>query len=168
MLDVNETKKNNKIDSSVILSINNSLLIDEFKTLNLVRQILEQRKTNYYIPTSFDTISQSIFRKIQLIDKIHQQNIISRDTAIELIADLFESEEIKQRFEKYANGLLIEKLKKLYELIEMMYQSLLETLNKGNITQEEFMKRYHKIRVLESNSIQEILETDEILHKKSR
>ena len=56
-------------------------------------------------------ISESTFSKIQEIDKIHRANIISRDIAIEMIADLFEGEAIRTEFEKHIDNLYLEKLK---------------------------------------------------------
>lgn len=66
---------------------------------------------NYEVSESFDDISQSTFTKMQGIDKIQQRDLISRDAALELIADLFESDVTKQRFEEYAKDLFVQKLR---------------------------------------------------------
>ena len=169
MENLNELKNNNKISNDDINNINNSLLVDEEKTLNFVRQILMSRGNNlnngYEIPESFDKISRDTFNQMSEIDKVYQMNLISREIAIELIANLFKSEGIKQRFKKYSNNLLNEKLTKLYELMKIKYDDLLYSLNKGNITEQEFMEKYSKLLDFESNSIQEILTSDEILRK---
>ena len=122
MTDINnkkDFKEINVVDNNLsINAVNNSILIDDKKTLNLVKQVVAQRGVNsrvrYDIPESFDMISESTFSKIQEIDKIHRANIISRDIAIEMIADLFEGEAIRTEFEKHIDNLYLEKLKKLY------------------------------------------------------
>ena len=109
MTDINnkkDFKEINVVDNNLsINAVNNSILIDDKKTLNLVKQVVAQRGVNsrvrYDIPESFDMISESTFSKIQEIDKIHRANIISRDIAIEMIADLFEGEAIRTEFEKH-------------------------------------------------------------------
>lgn len=119
------TNTNNKEDlkefNSINLNqttqpINDSILVDDEKTLNLVKQEITQRgmftRFRYDIPGSFDTISENIFSKMQEIDRAHQSNIISRDIAIEMIADLFEGEAIRGGFERYADNLYLEKVKK--------------------------------------------------------
>lgn len=105
---------------------------------------------------------------MQGIDKIQQRDLISRDAALELIADLFESDVTKQRFEEYANDLFIQKLRELFETIEIKYQDLLHVLNTGSITEKEFTEKYSKLRDLETNSIQEITRSDEILRSHSK
>ena len=116
MTDINnkkDFKEINVVDNNLsINAVNNSILIDDKKTLNLVKQVVAQRGVNsrvrYDIPESFDMISESTFSKIQEIDKIHRANIISRDIAIEMIADLFEGEAIRTEFEKHIDNLYLE------------------------------------------------------------
>lgn len=152
--------------------INDSILVDDEKTLNLVKQEIAQRSTftrfRYNIPESFDTISENIFSKMQEIDRAHQSNIISRDIAIEMIADLFEGEAIRGGFEKYTDNLYLEKLKKLYELMEIKCQDLLYSLNTGKINQKEFLERYSKLSELQENSISELIISDETLRPHTR
>lgn len=175
------TNINNKEDLKEINSINigsetqfinNSILVDDEKTLNLVKQVIAQRgmstRFKYDIPESFDTISENTFSKMQEIDRVHQTNIISRDVAIEMIADLFEGEAIRGGFERYADNLYLEKLKKLYELMEIKYQDLLHSLNTGKIDQKEFLERYSKLRELQGNSISELITSDETLRPHTR
>lgn len=152
--------------------INKSILVDEEKTLNLVKQVIAQRgmstRFRYDIPESFDTISVNTFSKMQEIDRAHQSNIISRDVAIEMIADLFEGEGIRGGFERYADNLYVEKLKKIYELMEIKYQDLLHSLNNGKINQKEFLERYSKLRELQGKSISELITSDETLRPHTR
>lgn len=153
-------------------SINDSILVDDEKTLNLVKQEIAQRgmftRFRYNIPESFDTISENTFSKMQEIDRAHQSNIISRDIAIEMIADLFEGEAIRGGFERYADNLYLEKLKKLYELMEIKYQDLLHSLNTSKIDQKEFLERYSKLRELQGNLISELITSDETLRPHTR
>ena len=63
---------NNEINIPNKLKNNNSLLIDDEKILNLLQQILTEKKAkgNYYkIPESIDEIPQKTFAKMQEIDK---------------------------------------------------------------------------------------------------
>ena len=166
-------KEINVVDNNLsINAVNNSILIDDKKTLNLVKQVVAQRGVNsrvrYDIPESFDMISESTFSKIQEIDKIHRANIISRDIAIEMIADLFEGEAIRTEFEKHIDNLYLEKLKKLYELMEIKYQDLLHALNTGKIDQKQFLESYSKLRELQRNSISELITSDETLRRHTR
>ena len=162
MTDINnkkDFKEINVVDNNLsINAVNNSILIDDKKTLNLVKQVVE----------SFDMISESTFSKIQEIDKIHRANIISRDIAIEMIADLFEGEAIRTEFEKHIDNLYLEKLKKLYELMEIKYQDLLHALNTGKIDQKQFLESYSKLRELQRNSISELITSDETLRRHTR
>lgn len=167
--DMSEQKDINEIKVSKDLLMNNSILLDDKKTLNLVKQVLDSRgETSTDIPETFEDIPQSTFAKMRGIDKIQERALISRDVAIELIADLFESDGMKKRFEEYANDLFSQKLKKLYELIEIKYEDLLHALNTGSINEQEFMDKYSKLRDLESNSIEEITSGYEILHSRSK
>lgn len=176
MTDINnkkDFKEINVVDNNLsINAVNNSILIDDKKTLNLVKQVVAQRGVNsrvrYDIPESFDMISESTFSKIQEIDKIHRANIISRDIAIEMIADLFEGEAIRTEFEKHIDNLYLEKLKKLYELMEIKYQDLLHALNTGKIEQKQFLESYSKLRELQRNSISELITSDETLRRHTR
>lgn len=166
-------KEINSIDVSPATQfINNSILVDDEKTLNLVKQVIAQRgmatRFRYDIPESFDTISENTFSKMQEIDRAHQTNIISRDVAIEMIANLFEGEAIRGGFERYADNLYLEKLKKLYELMEIKYQDLLHSLNTGKIGQKEFMERYFKLRELQGSSISELITSDETIRQHTR
>ena len=176
MTDINnkkDFKEINVVDNNLsINAVNNSILIDDKKTLNLVKQVVAQRGVNsrvrYDIPESFDMISESTFSKIQEIDKIHRANIISRDIAIEMIADLFEGEAIRTEFEKHIDNLYLEKLKKLYELMEIKYHDLLHALNTGKIDQKQFLESYSKLRELQRNSISELITSDETLRRHTR
>ena len=172
MTDINnkkDFKEINVVDNNLsINAVNNSILIDDKKTLNLVKQVVAQRGVRYDIPESFDMISESTFSKIQEIDKIHRANIISRDIAIEMIADLFEGEAIRTEFEKHIDNLYLEKLKKLYELMEIKYQDLLHALNTGKIDQKQFLESYSKLRELQRNSISELITSDETLRRHTR
>jgi len=173
MTDINnkkDFKEINVVDNNLsINAVNNSILIDDKKTLNLVKQVVAQRGVNsrvrYDIPESFDMISESTFSKIQEIDKIHRANIISRDIAIEMIADLFEGEAIRT---EHIDNLYLEKLKKLYELMEIKYQDLLHALNTGKIDQKQFLESYSKLRELQRNSISELITSDETLRRHTR
>lgn len=122
----------------------------------------------YYIPELFDTIYENTFSKTQEIDGAHQTNIISRDVAIEMIDDFFQGEAIRGWFERYADNLYLEKLKKLYELMEIKYQDLLHSLNTGKIDQKEFLERYSKLRELQENSISELITSDGTLYQYTR
>ena len=171
MTDINnkkDFKEINVVDNNLsINAVNNSILIDDKKTLNLVKQVVAQRGVNsrvrYDIPESFDMISESTFSKIQEIDKIHRANI-----TIEMIADLFEGEAIRTEFEKHIDNLYLEKLKKLYELMEIKYQDLLHALNTGKIDQKQFLESYSKLRELQRNSISELITSDETLRRHTR
>ena len=166
--EVNLVNNNNLSNNT----LNNTLFADEEKTLNLVRQVIAQRgissRFGYDIPESFDMISESTILKMKEIDKTHQSNIISRDVAIEMIADLFEGESVNREFQKHVDNLYLEKLKKLYELMETKYQDLLHELNTGKIDQKEFLERYSKLRELQGNSISELLTSDETLRQHTR
>lgn len=169
----NEDLKNiNPVNNTTGQVINISILVDDEKTLNLVRQVIAQRgmssRFGYDIPETFDTISKSTFSVMQEIDKAHQTNVISRDVAIEMIADLFEGDAIRGRFDKYVNDLYLEKLKKLFELMEIKYQDLLHALNTGKIDQKEFLERYSKLQELQNNSISELLTSNENLRQHTR
>ena len=169
--DMSEQKDINKIDFLGKLPTYNSILNDEEKTLNLVTEAIAERRAkgnNYKVPKSFDDIPQSTFIKMNMIDQIQQKGFISRDMAIDLFADLFENDSMRQRFEEYTNDLFEQKLRQLYETLEIEYQDLLNALNTGSITEKEFMEKYSKLREIESNSMQEITRSDEILHSHSR
>ena len=167
-----DLKNINPVNNTTSQVINNSILVDDEKTLNLVRQVIAQRgmsnRFSYDVPESFDSIPEGTFSVMQGIDEAHQKNMISRDIAIEMIADLFEGDAIRGRFDKYVNDLYLEKLKKLYELMEIKYQDLLHALNTGKIDQKEFLERYSKLRELQGNSIAELNTSNETLHQHTR
>ena len=62
----------------------------------------------------------------------------------------------------------LEKLKRLYELMEIKYQDLLHALNTGKIDQKEFLEGYSKLRELQGNSIAELNTSNETLHQHTR
>ena len=164
----NEDLKNvNSINNTTSQVNNNPILNDEEKAINLIRQIVEQKVT-HDIPESFDMISESTFSKMQGIDKMYQSNFISRDIAIEMMADLVEGDAIRSRYERFADDMYLEKLKKLYKLMEIRRQDLLNALNTGKIDQKEFMERYSKLRELQGNSISELIESDETRRQHNR
>ena len=142
------------------------------KLINLIKMILESNKektkTNIEIPNSISDIPQNILSQIKEINQMWQKQLISSDVAVELIITLFESNGIKKRYEKYVNDVYMQKMTKLYELLEILYMDLINALNVGRITQEQFIERYSRLKVLETNSMSEIAATDEILHKNSR
>lgn len=153
------------------LPINNSILVDDDKTLNLVRQVVNKRGLSRLfteIPRSFDEVDETTFTKMQSIDQAHQNNFISRDVAIEMIADLFERQGFCKRFEKYIDSVLMTRLKVLFELIEIKYQDLLNALNTGKIDETQFSEKMAKLREFEANSMSEIVLQNEILKGNSK
>ena len=68
MFNENDTMQNNKIDLQGEILINDSLLVDELKILNLIKQILNSRGVFYGVPESFADVSQDNLKKIQQID----------------------------------------------------------------------------------------------------
>ena len=70
--------------------------------------------------------------------------------------------------ERYTDNLYLEKLKKLYELMEIKYQDLLHSLNAEKIDQKEFLERYSKLRELQGNSISELITSDETIRQHTR
>ena len=114
------------------------MLNDDVKLLNIVKQILIERNVDYEVPMSFDTIDGSILAQIVTIDSLQQKRIISRDLALELIADLFESLGTIQRFEKYCNEVLLKKYKELFFKYKTKFEDLLFELNVGRINQKEY------------------------------
>ena len=164
-------KEINESQLSRDLPINNSILVDENKTLNLVRQTVNKRGLSRFfaeIPKSFDEVDETTFTKMQSIDQAHQNNFISRDVAIEMIVDLFERQGFCKRFEKYIDSVLMARLKELFELIEIKYQDLLNALNTGKIDQAQFTERMAKLRELEANSMSEIVLQNETLKGQSK
>lgn len=166
------SKENNKIQISRDLPINNSVLVDDIKTLNLVRQEINKRgvasRTFAVVPEAFEEIEQSKYKQMQEIDLVHQKNFISREQAIEMIADLFERDGMVRRFEKYVDSVFISRLRKLFELIETKYQALLNALNTGKIDQIQFQESIAKLREFETNSMQEIILENETLKGRSK
>ena len=165
-----EIKENNEIQISKDLSVNNSILADENKTLNSVRQKIQKgiSRTFSEIPESFDEIDESTFTKIHEIDQAHQHNYISRETAIDMIAELFERQGFCNSFENYVDSVLMAKLKELFKLLEIKYHDLLHALNTGKIDQREFQERLKKLRELEVNSTRELFSQNETLKKHSK
>ncbi len=163
-----ERSINNYIDKQ---PINNSVLVDDNKTLNLVRQTIDKRGLSRFfaeIPESFDEIDEATFTQMKGIDQAHQHNFISRDTAINMIADLFERRGFCKRFEKYIDSVLMSRLRELFELLEIKYQYLLHALNTGKIDQVQFEASMKKLRELETNSMKEIITQNETLKGNSK
>lgn len=169
-----ELDKLNHFDRSDMLkkiAINNSILVDDAKTLDLVRKKISERgisKLFTEVPMSFDEIDESTFTQMQGIDQAHQYNLISDDVAINMIADLFERRGFCKKFEDYIDSVLMSRLKELFELLEIKYQDLLNALNTGKIDKAEFEARMKKLRELESNSLQEIISQNETLKGHSK
>ncbi len=165
------TKEINEVQISRDLPINNSVLVDDNKTLNLVRQTIDKRGLSRFfaeIPESFDEIDEATFTQMKGIDQAHQHNFISRDTAINMIADLFERRGFCKRFEKYIDSVLMSRLRELFELLEIKYQDLLHALNTGKIDQVQFEASMKKLRELETNSMNEIITQNETLKGNSK
>ena len=101
-------------------------------------------------------------------------NVISREMALQLMADLLEGEAWGNRFKEYRNDLLIRKLKDLYDLLWIKKQDLLVTLSDGKINREVFSKLNSQLNKLAKNSINDIIklitfldnpEQEEEIHK---
>ncbi|MBE6160846.1 MAG: hypothetical protein E7158_01315 [Firmicutes bacterium] len=164
-------KEINEVEVPRDLPINNSILVDDNKTLNLVRQTIDKRGfTRFFadVPESFDEIDRTTFTQMREIDQAHQHSFISRDTAISMIADLFERRGFCNRFEKYIDSVLMARLKELFELLEIKYQDLLHALNTGKIDQTQFEESIKKLRELETNSMKDIITQNETLKGNSK
>ena len=149
------------------ISINNSLLVDEEKILNIVVQIARERNTIYFAyPTSFDEISKDILDKMKYIDKCYQDNIISKEIAMEMFADLLITDGIKKRYNEYVEDVNLRKIKELRELIDDKHQSLLSEFSNGRIDEFEFYKSLQDLKILESNSMNEFEPADNLSRKK--
>lgn len=168
---INDNKKiemNNEIIINKNIIINESLLTDDAKTLNLVRQslLLEGSQFADDIPENFDVISDSMFSQIKEIDNAHQYNYISSDVAIRLIAELFKRDgERKHVFKMYTDELLLKKLKELEKILEIKHLDLLHALNRGSISEKEFLAKFSKLRELSTNSLEEIITSADNLKK---
>ena len=158
----------NEEELNLFIKNTNSMLNDDVKLLNIVKQILIERNVDYEVPMSFDTIDGSILAQIVTIDSLQQKRIISRDLALELIADLFESLGTIQRFEKYCNEVLLKKYKELFFKYKTKFEDLLFELNVGRINQKEFFKKYKELIAWRSKSLTEINNLEESLSKHKR
>lgn len=154
----------NNIEIAKDIKIKKSLLDDKQEFLNLIKMKLIQRMNAVDAPYSFDVISRYILEQIKKIDDMQQKNQISRDGALELIADLFESEGNIKRYEEYVDNLIKKKLRQMHKYLQIKYEGLLYALNCGLIDEKEFMRRYSLLRRLASNTHKEIMETRENLH----
>jgi len=154
----------NNIEIAKYIKIKKSLLDDKQEFLNLIKMKLIQRMNAVDAPYSFDVISRYILEQIKKIDDMQQKNQISRDGALELIADLFESEGNIKRYEEYVDNLIKKKLRQMHKYLQIKYEGLLYALNCGLIDEKEFMRRYSLLRRLVSNTHKEIMETRENLH----
>ena len=153
-------------DSNDVM-LNTSILVDEEKILTQLGSVLESRglvgeEFGFNIPKSFSEISQDILEKIKDIDKIYQKGLLDTDVVIELIADLFESNEVIKKYETYVSEVLKQRLNDLYELLEIKCRKLLNSLNTGVIDKEEFVSKYTELRVLKANYLSKMLKDDEV------
>lgn len=168
---INDDKKvemNNEFIINNNIIINESLLVDDAKTLDLVRQSLLHEGSQFAndIPENFNVLSDSMFSQIREIDYAHQYNYISNDIAIKLIAELFKSDgQRRYVFKMYTDELLLNKLRELDRILEIKYLDLLHALNRGAITEQEFLAKYTKLRELYTNSLEEILTNNDNLKK---
>ena len=116
-------------------------------------------------PTSFSEISEDILSKIKIIDKYYQNNLILRNVAMEILADLLITDSVNKKYSEYTESVYLRKLKELYELLDDKYQGLLNALKNGVVSEEEFFEKYRNLKIFANNSIHEILQTDGQLSK---
>lgn len=151
------------------ISINNSLLSDEEKTLNLIIPIAREKNSIYLeYPNSFDEISEDILDKIKIIDKYHQNGIISKEIAMEMLADLLITGGITKRYNEYVEDVNLRKMKELRERLDDKRLSLLGALNDGQIDEFKFFKSLQELKKLEGNLMKEIEQTDYLSRRKNR
>lgn len=111
-------------------------------------------------------IPEGTYALMQEIDNAHQSNIISRDIALEMIADLLEGNVFQ--FKDYLDDLLEARIKELMEQMREKYLDLFHELENGKIDQNEFLNRYSKLLDLERNSYKEVFTDDENLRTRVR
>ena len=154
--------------------INISLMTEEEKLFLLLLSRIKGRISDKYLPNSFSDISENTIKKMTFIDRYFQMNVISREMALQLMADLLEGEVWGNRFKEYRNDLLIRKLKDLYDLLWIKKQDLLVALSDGKINREVFSKLNSQLNKLAKNSINDIIklitfldnpEQEEEIHK---
>ena len=154
--------------------INISLMTEEKKLFLLLLSRIKGRISDKYLPNSFSDISENTIKKMTFIDRYFQMNVISREMALQLMADLLEGEAWENRFKEYRNDLLIRKLKDLYDLLWIKKQDLLVALSDGKINREVFSKLNSQLNKLAKNSINDIIklitfldnpEQEEEIHK---
>lgn len=165
-------KKNNVAIDDESFYKYKSILLDAEKTLKHIRQAIERKGVSkgfeVDIPESFDEISDSTFSKIKKIDQAYQKGLISYDIAIEMISILIENDSTRSRFSDYVDSLYVERLRKLYALIEIKYQDLLDAFLSGRMSQDEFLKKMFKIKTLFYNEISLLVKQDEELRGPTR
>lgn len=113
-------------------------------------------------------IPEGTYALMQEIDNAHQSNIISRDIALEMIADLLEGNVFQFQFKDYLDDLLEARIKELMEQMREKYLDLFHELENGKIDQNEFLNRYSKLLDLERNSYKEVFTDDENLRTRVR
>ncbi len=166
------TQPIDKFEKSKGVLVNNSILLDENKLLDMVKQELNRRGivSRFFaiVPESFSELEQNVLSQMGEIDLAFQYNAISRDIAIGMIADLFERRGTSERFAKYLDSVLIARLKELYELLDMKYKELLHALLEGRLSSKAFHEKLSALRKYEINSMESIMNRDKILKGKSK
>ncbi len=166
--------EDNKINKDEDLYIYMPILLDEEKTLRLIEQELGGRVIHeigvagpiVVVPQSFEGIPPRVFEEMKQIDELYQKSKISRNNAIKMMAELLRSSAYwDARFKQYIDSLIIQKLKELYELIEIAREDLLYAINSGRITMNEFNERYKLLTQKEFEALSSINETIERLDK---